>query len=164
MESNAAAAIPLVPLTELEDYVGWSGRYLSAMSLGDLREIILGTETLITLGTETLITLGTETLEDQAPAGERQAFQKQDAKALALLKRAIGEFDHVLEDAASTSHGWELLAQHVLLRDRRQLALLQAFWSAVSPGPLMHTHVRKIKHLAVRLRKVNGRDDPSDVD
>ena len=72
MESNAAAAIPLVPLTELEDYVGWSGRYLSAMSLGDLREIILGTETLITLGTETLITLGTETLEDQAPAGERR--------------------------------------------------------------------------------------------
>jgi len=105
-----------------------------------------------------------DTLEDQASAGERRTFPKHDLKALALLKRAIGEFDHVLEDAASTSHGWELLAQHVLLRDRRQLALLQAFWSAVSPGPLMHTLVRKIKHLAVRLRKVNGRDDPSDID
>ena len=89
MESNAAAAIPLVPLTDLEDYVGWSGRYLSAMSTGDLREI----------------TLGTETLEDQASAGERRTFPKRDAKALALLKRAIGEFDHVLEDAASASHG-----------------------------------------------------------
>ena len=46
MESTAAVAIPLVSLVDLEDYVGWSDRFLSAMSIGDLREVILGTETL----------------------------------------------------------------------------------------------------------------------
>ena len=150
MESTAAVAIPLVSLVDLEDYVGWSDRFLSAMSIGDLREVILGTET----------------LDEQATASERRNFPKRDAKALALLKRAVGEFDYVLEDAGGAHDGWELLSQHVLLRDRRQLALLQeAFWSIeFSTGTPMRLHIRRIKHLAVRLRKVNGRIDPSDAD
>ena len=74
---------------DLEDYVGWSDRFLSAMSIGDLREVILGTET----------------LDEQTTAGERRSFRKRDAKALALLKKAVGKFDYVLEDAGSAHDG-----------------------------------------------------------